>query len=294
MDTECIFFLSGTGTLIDFTLCTSESVLLQHVPREALTAVRARRVDASVVADVALVNLALIHVLHVNKTPHSILPIPLRADGEGFFRVRIVWHCTRNNCCKRFRVFRCALFCRAEQTKWITTPYTVSYNHSFNDFLQKNKTHKIYEVGETFMTWKIDPTGQPKEMFLITHKEEWVLKNISVRREPSFLLACRSQTKWVRPNFQQARWFTGKERCAMPSRQADTRSRRITVRRLNKAIKSTISFSRVGEGSCSRSSFTTESLKQMAHHLFKPLPVSLCEFVEATYSYEVSCSDLHI
>lgn len=76
--------------MIHFTLCTSESVLLQHVAREALTAVGARRVDASVVADVALINQALIHVLHVNKTPHSILPIPLGADGEGFFRKQVV------------------------------------------------------------------------------------------------------------------------------------------------------------------------------------------------------------
>lgn len=70
------------------TLCTSESVLLQHVSREALTPVRARRVDTSVVADVALIYQALIHVLHL----HCILPILLVTNGEGLFRVQAVRH----------------------------------------------------------------------------------------------------------------------------------------------------------------------------------------------------------
>lgn len=71
-----------------FTLCTSESVLLHHVSREALAAVRAQRVNTSVVADVALVYQALIHVLHLNRTLYCILPVPLLTDGEGLFRVR--------------------------------------------------------------------------------------------------------------------------------------------------------------------------------------------------------------
>ena len=73
---------------LHFTLCTSESVLLHHVSREALTAVRAQRVYTSVVADIAVVYLALVHVLHLNRTLHCILPFPLITDGEGLFRVR--------------------------------------------------------------------------------------------------------------------------------------------------------------------------------------------------------------
>lgn len=72
------------------TLCASDSVLLQHVSREALASERARRVDTSVVTDVALIYQALIHVLHLNRTLHCVLPIPLFANGEGLFRVRPV------------------------------------------------------------------------------------------------------------------------------------------------------------------------------------------------------------
>lgn len=71
-------------------MCTSESVLLQHISREALTPERAWRVDTSVVADVDLIHQALIHVLHLNRTLHCILPILLLANGEGLFRVRAV------------------------------------------------------------------------------------------------------------------------------------------------------------------------------------------------------------
>ena len=76
---------------LHFTLCASESILLQHVAGEALTPERARRVDAFVVADVALIYQALIHVLHLNRTLHCILPILCLADGEGLFRVQAVW-----------------------------------------------------------------------------------------------------------------------------------------------------------------------------------------------------------
>lgn len=75
---------------LHFTLCTSESVLLQHVSREALTSERAWRVDTFVVADAVLRYQALIHVLHLNRTLHGILPIPLLTNGEGLFRVRAV------------------------------------------------------------------------------------------------------------------------------------------------------------------------------------------------------------
>lgn len=74
-----------------FTLCTIESVLLQHISREALTPVRAWCVDTSVVADVFIYQ-ALIHVLHLNRTLHRILPVPLPTDGEGLFRVQAVRH----------------------------------------------------------------------------------------------------------------------------------------------------------------------------------------------------------
>lgn len=77
---------------LHFTLCTSESVLLQHVSREALTAERAQRVDTSVMADVAFIYQALIHVLHLNRTLHCILPISLLTDGEGLFRIQPVRH----------------------------------------------------------------------------------------------------------------------------------------------------------------------------------------------------------
>lgn len=75
-----------------FTYCTCESVILQHVSGEALTSERAWCVDTSVVADVALVYQALIHVLHLNGTPHCILALALRTQGEGFFREWTVRH----------------------------------------------------------------------------------------------------------------------------------------------------------------------------------------------------------
>lgn len=66
--------------------CAREGVLLQHVSGEALAAVGARRVDASVVADVALVYQALVHVLHLHRV------VPLLAQGEGLFREQAVGH----------------------------------------------------------------------------------------------------------------------------------------------------------------------------------------------------------
>ena len=80
--------IGGGG--IRFTWSTSESVLLQHVSWKALAAVRAWCVDTSVVADVALMYQALIHVLHLNTTLHCILPILLLTDGKGLFRVPAV------------------------------------------------------------------------------------------------------------------------------------------------------------------------------------------------------------
>lgn len=73
-----------------FTLHTSESILLQHVAREALAAERARRVDATVVADAVLIYLALIHVL--NGSLGSILTILLFTDGEGLFTIWAIWY----------------------------------------------------------------------------------------------------------------------------------------------------------------------------------------------------------
>lgn len=80
--------IGGGG--IRVTWSTSESVLLQHVSWKALAAVRAWCVDTSVVADVALIYQALIHVLHLNTTLHCILPILLLIDGKGLFRVPAV------------------------------------------------------------------------------------------------------------------------------------------------------------------------------------------------------------
>ena len=82
---------NNTGGL-RFTLCTSDCVLLKHVSREALAIVGAYCVDTSVVADVA--HQALVHVLHLHRTIHCILPIPLLTDGEGLFRVRAVRYCS--------------------------------------------------------------------------------------------------------------------------------------------------------------------------------------------------------
>ena len=79
---------------LHLTLCTSESVLLHHVSREALAAEGAERVDTSVVADVAFVYQALVHVLHLNRTLHCVLHIPLLADGEGLLGVRAVRYCS--------------------------------------------------------------------------------------------------------------------------------------------------------------------------------------------------------
>lgn len=56
---------------------------------EALTPIGARCVDTSVMADV-LINQALVHVLHFNRSFHGVLSIPHRSDGEGFFRVGAV------------------------------------------------------------------------------------------------------------------------------------------------------------------------------------------------------------
>lgn len=69
---------------------TSESILLQRVSREALAAERARRVDTSVVADVALINQALIGVLPLDRVLHCIFPILLLTNGEGLSGVRII------------------------------------------------------------------------------------------------------------------------------------------------------------------------------------------------------------
>lgn len=74
------------------TLCTSEGVLLHHVSREALAPERARRVDAYVVAEFALVYLALVHVLHLNVTLHRVLSILPLANGESLLGVRAVGH----------------------------------------------------------------------------------------------------------------------------------------------------------------------------------------------------------
>lgn len=82
--------MSARPVVFPFTLYTIESILLQHVSREALAPEGAGRVDTSVVADVALIYQALIHVLHL----HCILTIPLLPNGEGFFRVQAVRYCS--------------------------------------------------------------------------------------------------------------------------------------------------------------------------------------------------------
>lgn len=69
---------------------TSESILLQHVSREALAPERAGRVDTSVVADVAFINQALIRVLPLNRALHCISPILLLTNGEGLSGVRTI------------------------------------------------------------------------------------------------------------------------------------------------------------------------------------------------------------
>lgn len=112
--------MSARLVVFPCTLCTSGSILLQHVSREALTPEGARRVDTSVVADVALIYQALIHVLHLNRTLHCVLPIPLLTDGEGFFRVQAVRYCSAwrecllfsqaiQNCIKQFFLYRTLL-----------------------------------------------------------------------------------------------------------------------------------------------------------------------------------------
>lgn len=72
---------------------TSERILLQHVSREALAPERAGRVDASVVADVALINQALVHVVPLNRVLHRISAVLLLANGEGLSGERTVRYC---------------------------------------------------------------------------------------------------------------------------------------------------------------------------------------------------------
>lgn len=95
----CVTKQDWWSSLFFFTLRTSESVILQHVSREALAPERARRVDTSVVAEVALVHQALVHVLRPHGTLRRVLPVLLLADGEGLFGVRAVGHYdTRREC----------------------------------------------------------------------------------------------------------------------------------------------------------------------------------------------------
>lgn len=78
------------------TLCATEGVLLQHVAGEALAAEGALRVDTYVLADVALVYLALVHVLQLFRTLHCILTVLFLTNGEGLFGVRAVRYCGKS------------------------------------------------------------------------------------------------------------------------------------------------------------------------------------------------------
>lgn len=78
------------------TLCTRGGVLLQHVAGEALAAVGALRVDTYVLADVALIYLALVHV-QLFGTLHCILSVLLLTNGEGLFGVWAVSHCSKSS-----------------------------------------------------------------------------------------------------------------------------------------------------------------------------------------------------
>lgn len=97
------FFLTGTHALnhvpnskpvVPVTWHTSESVLLQHVTREALAPEGAGRVDASVVAAVALIKLALVHVVHLNRAIHCVAPVLLLANGEGLSGEGTIRYCS--------------------------------------------------------------------------------------------------------------------------------------------------------------------------------------------------------
>lgn len=72
------------------TLHAREGILLQHIPGVTLTPEGAYCVNTDVVADVALIYEALIHILHLNRTLHRILPILVLTNGEGLSTIRAV------------------------------------------------------------------------------------------------------------------------------------------------------------------------------------------------------------
>lgn len=92
---RCSVILLQPVVLVRCLLCASEGVLLQHVAGEALAAEGALRVDTYVLADVALVYLALVHVLQLFRTLHCILTVLFLTNGEGLFGVRAVRYSLR-------------------------------------------------------------------------------------------------------------------------------------------------------------------------------------------------------